>query len=109
MIIDYKLIGERVKESRINKGWTQEMLSEKIDVCVGYVSRIEKGSQVNLKRLAQISLALDVQMEYLVAGVSAKANNYLDEELYGILINCTPEKQRLIYNMAKIVLETDFD
>ncbi len=109
MVIDYKLIGERIKEARINKCLTQEMLAEKIDVCVGYVSRIEKGTQVNLKRLAQISLVLDVQMEYLVAGVSVRANNYLDEELYEILINCTPEKQRLIYNMAKIVLDTDFD
>ena len=109
MEIDYKLIGERIKEVRRVRGWSQEKLSEKIDVTTVYISRIERGStQVNLKRLAQISKALDISLEYLITGTATTAPNYLDKELYQTLLNCTPEKQRLIYNIAKIVSGAKF-
>ncbi len=108
MEIDYKIIGERIKEARKNKGWSQERLSEEIDVAVAYISRVERGHQVNLKRLAQISRVLDTSLEYLIGGTAIDAPNYLDKELYETLIKCTPAKQRLIYNIAKIVSNTTF-
>ncbi len=108
MEIDYKVIGQRIKEARRKKGWSQERLSEEIGVAVPYVSRLERGYQINLKRLAQISTALDVKLEYLITGVVIKGKNYLDRELYQTIIQCTPEKQRLIYNIAKIVSNAKF-
>lgn len=109
MDIDYKVIGERIKEVRREKGWSQERLSEEIDVTTVYISRVERGSaQINLKRLAQISKALDTSMEYLIEGTVTDATNYLDKELYETLLTCTPAKQRLIYNIAKIVSSAKF-
>ena len=109
MEIDYKVIGERIKEARKKKGWSQERLSEEIDVAVAYISRIERGSsQVNLNRLAQISKVLDTSMEYFIKGVTTDSPNYLDKELYNTLLTCTPEKQRLIYNIARIVSNAKF-
>ena len=109
MEFDFKLIGERIKKARMDKGWTQEKLSEEIDVTIAYISRVETGSgQINLKRLAQISNVLNIPLEQLLSGTSVHANNYLDKDLYNILIHCTPEKQRLIYNIAKIVSGSKF-
>ncbi len=109
MEVDYKIIGKRIKEARKDKGWSQEKLSEEIDVTTVYISRVERGSsQVNLKRLAQISKALDVSLEYLIGGTITEAPNYLDKELYETLLTCTPAKQRLIYNIAKIVSGAKF-
>ena len=86
-----------------------EKLSEEIDVATAFLSRVERGhSQINLKRLAQISKALDVPLEKLVTGTDTCSDKYLDKELYNILINCTPDKQKLIYNIAKIVSGSDF-
>ena len=102
--IDYKIIGERVKEARKNKGWSQEKLAEKIDVATVYISRIEKGTaQVNLKRLSQISIALNVPIEKFIIGTTQECENYLDKEFQEILSKCTGDKQKLIYNIAKIV------
>lgn len=102
--IDYALIGERIREARKKKGWSQEKLSEEIDLATAFLSRVERGrSQINLKRLAQISQVLDISLESLITGVNTKSDKYLDKDLYNILINCTPDKQRLIYNIAKIV------
>lgn len=111
--IDYSLIGERIREARKKKGWSQEKLSEEIDIATAFLSRVERGhSQINLKRLAQIANALEVPMETLITGVDTSSDKYLDKELYKILIKCTPDKQKLIYNIAKIVSEsnsTNFD
>lgn len=105
--IDYSLIGERIREARKRKGWSQEKLSEEIDIATAFLSRVERGhSQINLKRLAQIANALDVPMETLITGVTTSSDKYLNKELYKVLINCTPDKQKLIYNIAKAVSES---
>ena len=109
MDIDYKIIGQRIKEARRRKGWSQEKLAEEIDVTTVYISRIERGcSQVNLKRLASISKALNTTIEYLLEGTVTQTPNYLDKELYETLLTCTPAKQRLIYNIAQIVSNSNF-
>lgn len=109
MDFDYKVIGQRIKDERRKKGWSQEKLAEEVDVTTVYISRIERGSsKINLKRLAQISKALDNSVEYLIGGTQIDNPNYLDKELYETLLNCTPAKQRLIYNIAKIVSNAKF-
>ncbi len=109
MEIDYKIIGKRIRDARKEKGWSQERLSEEIDVTVVYISRVERGSsQVNLKRLAQISYALGVSIEYLLTGSMVNDKHYLDKELYETLTKCSPIKQRLIYNIAQIVSKSNF-
>ena len=42
MVIDYKIIGQRIKNARKAIGMTQEVLAEKADVTVGYISQIER-------------------------------------------------------------------
>ena len=107
--IDFKLIGERIKEARKKKGWSQEKMSEEIEVSVVYLSRIERGySRISLRRLVHISKVLDITIETLISGVETTSENYLDKELYNVLIKCTPEKQKLIYNLAKIVSGVKF-
>ena len=108
MDIDYKIIGRRIKEARIKKGISQERLSEIMDVSVVFVSRVERGNALSLKRLVQFSKILEVPLEYLISGTIPEEKNYLDKELYETLINCTPTKQRLIYNIAQIVSNAKF-
>lgn len=109
MEIDYKIIGQRIKEARKGKGWSQEKLSEELDVTVVYISRVERGStQINLKRLVQIGNILNASIEYLIGGTIPKSHDYLNKELYETLLNCTPAKQRLIYSIAQIVCNAKF-
>lgn len=107
--IDFKLIGKRIKNARIKKGYSQQKLAEQIDVAVAYLSRIERaGTPINLNRLGQISLILDVPLEELVTGIVVESENYLDKELHDLLKECSKEKQKLIYNIAKIVAGVSF-
>lgn len=107
--VDFKLIGQRIREARAKKGWSQEKLAETIDVAVAFLSRVERGgTAINLKRLGQISIALEVPMEELVTGVVKEDHRYLDKEFYELLKQCSKDKQRLIYNIAKIVAGVKF-
>ena len=107
--IDFSIIGERIKRKRQEKGITQERLAEKMDISITYLSRIERGtSNINLKRLVQISELLDTTVSELITGANTKTEIYLDKEMKNVLEKCTPEKQRLIYHIAKIIAGIDF-
>jgi transcriptional regulator with XRE-family HTH domain len=107
--IDYKIIGKRIKDARMKANMTQQTLGEMIDSSTVYLSRIERGeTHVNLKRLMQISVALKVSIQYLVTGAIEESEVYLNKEFQELLNECTPDKQRLIYNIAKIVAGIKF-
>ncbi len=107
--IDFKLIGERLREERLKKGMSQEDLAEKLDVAVAYLSRVERGgTTINLTRLGQISLILDVPLERFVTGIIKEDKNYLEEDFYEIFKQCSQDKKRLIYNIARIVAGVKF-
>ena len=106
MALDYNIIGERLKKARIDNNLTQEKLAEKLDVSIAFLSRIERGSShISLKRLSQICDILGISEGSILNGSSNNSNTYLVSEFDGILKNTTPEKQKLIYKIAKIINE----
>lgn len=110
MAIDYSVIGSRMKQARLAKNMTQEDLADKIDISVAFLSRVERGnSHINLKRLNQICGLLDVSEGYLLNGASSSSENYLDKEFTDLIKSVSPEKQKLIYNVAKTIAETDMN
>ena len=110
MAIDYSVIGSRIKQARLAKNMTQEDLADKIDMSVAFLSRDERGnSHINLKRLNQLCDLLDVSEGYLLNGASSSSENYLDKEFTDLIKSVSPEKQKLIYNVAKTIAETNMD
>ena len=106
MALDYNIIGERLKKARIDNNLTQEKLAEKLDVSIAFLSRIERGSShISLKRLSQICDILGITEGSILNGSSNNSNTYLVSEFDDILKNTTPEKQKLIYKIAKIINE----
>jgi transcriptional regulator with XRE-family HTH domain len=61
-----KLIGDRVKDLRLKKKFTQERLSEDIGINPKYLSSIERGKEnPTLNMLIKLAVSLDVEMEQL--------------------------------------------
>ena len=108
MALDYTIIGQRLKKARIDKKMTQENLAEQLDVSIAFLSRIERGnSHINLKRLTQICEILGVSEGFILNGTSSNSSNYLSSEFNDILNSVTPEKQKLIYKIAKVISEEE--
>lgn len=106
MALDYNIIGERIKLARAKSKLTQEKLAEKLEVSVPYLSRVECGdAHINLTRLNQICEILGVKEGEILNGASTTSSNYLSDDFTKLLSNCSYEKAKLIYNIAKMIVE----
>jgi len=103
--IDYAVIGKRIKHARKNKSLKQHHLAEHLGLSDSYVSQIESGKiAVSLKRLAQISNFLDVDMGMLLTASNKSSNNYMIGELSDILLECSPEEKKRVVGAIKAFL-----
>lgn len=76
-------IGECIAAERNSRGFTQEMLAEKIGCETNTLSRWECGAiTMKIDSLQKIACALDVSTDYLL-GISRKENVFPDS-LYGL-------------------------
>ena len=106
MAVDFSIIGKRIKAARRKKGLTQENLVEKMGVSIAYLSKVETGRiHINLERLSQICAILDVTEGEILNGVSNNSSKYLNNEFNELLQNCSSQKQKLIYDIAKVIVQ----
>ncbi|MCI8487059.1 MAG: helix-turn-helix transcriptional regulator [Clostridia bacterium] len=67
--INYKSVGERIKNSRISKSITQDKLAELIEVNPSHLSNIERGkAKMSTEVLVNISRTLNTSIDYLLFG-----------------------------------------
>jgi transcriptional regulator with XRE-family HTH domain len=58
-----KAVGDRLKEIRLAKGWTQEELSERSGVAVSTLKLLESKGMGSFQRLIRVAVALGVDGE----------------------------------------------
>ena len=108
MALDYSIIGSRIRQARIAKDMTQEELADQLDISVAFLSRVERGnSHVNLKMLNQICNILEVSEGLILNGTSSDSEDYLVEDFALLLKSVPPKTQKLIYNVAKTIVESE--
>ena len=108
MASDFAILGQRLKKARLNKKMTQESLAKQLGVSVAFLSRIESGtSHVNLKRLSQICDILGVTEGEILNGTASSSQRYLVSDFNELLRKCSPNKQKLIYKVAKAIAEEE--
>lgn len=102
MIIDYMLIGKRVRKARTDKNISQELLAEKIDVSVVYLSRIENGkARPSLTIIMKIAFVLNQNPGYFLSETVYEAP--VQHEIAHLLESCSPQKLKMITDIIKII------
>ena len=48
-----KIIGERLRAYRIQKGWSQEILAEKAELHHTYIGQLERGEKLSLIHISE--------------------------------------------------------
>ena len=108
MAVDYNIIGSRLRQARLKAHLTQQEMAEKTNLSVAFISRVERGSShINLKRLSEFCSILNVSEGAILNGVSDDDDKYLYNEFNDLLKRCSPEKQKLIYKLSKIIAEDE--
>ncbi len=93
--MDKLTMGDRVQDTRKNRGLTQEQLAEKVDISVEYMSQIERGLKTpSMQVFIKLVEVLDVSADYLLRDTVSTRNLYGDKQLGSKLERLTP-KQRV--------------
>lgn len=60
-------MGDRIREARKLKRWTQDQLAEKLDITLVYISEIERGLKMpSMPLFIKLIEVLDVSADYLL-------------------------------------------
>ena len=102
MEIDYKSIGNRIRELRTAKGWTQAILAENSGVEPSNISHIERAAtKLSLPTLVNIANALGVTLDEIAYGSLVKSAHVSVKMIDDILADCTPEELRSIAEVIR--------
>lgn len=105
-IIDYALIGIRIKKVRNEKKITQEQIAGDLSLSTFYISKIENGKCTpTLETLALISNYLEMDLSYLITGTSKLEDEYYINQLSQITSKASKKQLDLIIRLAKAVLD----
>jgi len=101
MAVNFIIIGRRVREIRLQKQISQEILAEWIEMSVTYISHIETAKKrASLETLVKIANALGTTVDQLLSGNQENDQEEYKEELVQLLGDCTGYEKRVIYEIA---------
>lgn len=121
MCIEYKVIGRHIRTARKQKKMTQEAVAEAIEMSCANYGKVERGQRkVNLPRLAQLSIALDVPIESLIAGsvvlpdgafyhggIEPQAQSTFPTAMENIAKGCSEDSLRLMLQLCAVIAQED--
>lgn len=101
--MDFKQIGDRIKNKRIEFGLTQEKLAEMVGVSDTYIGAIERAtSKCSIETLVKISQTLDINMDYMLFGTTTKN---VDNRFSEILKSLPKDKQNLYIELCEAIAD----
>ena len=102
MGIDYISIGNRIKEIRTAKGWTQAKLAEESGVEPSNISHIERAAtKLSLPTLVNIANALGVTLDEIAYGSLVKSSHVSIKMIDEILADCSPDELKSIAEVIR--------
>ena len=107
MAIDYKDIGQRIKNKRMENGFTQEQLSEMIGVGPSHMSHIEGGTTVpSFEVFVSILNALNCSADELLCRESAVAKPLLNNWLCDLISDCDQTETKILSDILIATKQT---
>ena len=110
--IDYKAIGNRLRETRIRKNIKQEEVADLFDTTQSFISKIETGySKPSLSTLIKLCKIYEVSFDYIIFDNLDHIKQSLNPDFDEILSDCN-EKERvfllLLLKEAKLLARKQF-
>lgn len=66
-------VGDRIRQRRLELGWTQDQLAQKAGISKSFLSDLENGKRsVSANNLLDIARALTVSLDFLMTGEASK-------------------------------------
>ena len=103
-LLDYSLLGKRIREERLRLNLTQEKLAEDINISTAYLGQIERGErQVTLDKLIPLSNRLGVTIDFLLTDYVAPSTDISLDVIYQLCADRTTTEKEMAINMLKLL------
>ena len=101
MELDYKAIGQRIKNLRKKKGMTQEQLCEAMSISsTSHLSNIERGvTKVSLGTIVNLANALSATTDDILCDNVVRATVQFEQDIAQLLEDCDAYEIRIIKDM----------
>lgn len=100
-----KIIGQRIRNYRTQKGLSQEKLAELAGCHPTYIGQLERGEKNGtLESVEKITSAMDVSLSQLFDKLGESGNDSIASKCYDLVASKTEAEQAQLY---KMLLEMD--
>lgn len=100
--MDYKRLGERIREERLKLNLTQAKLAEAVDISDTYMGAIERGERsLTLDTLVRLANRLGVTVDYLLSDSVADTDSNITEQFKQIMDNQPLERKQMAINVLR--------
>ena len=100
MAIDYTDIGKRIKQKRMEKGLTQDRLSELIGVGASHMSHMESGKTVpSMEVFIALCNVLACSADELLCREVKTAQPLMDNWLTGLIADCDETETKILTDL----------
>jgi transcriptional regulator with XRE-family HTH domain len=104
MILDYIIIGKRIKEIRLQNSLTQEKLAEMCNKTASHISLIESGKRhVTLNLLIKIADNLDMTVDTFLNGLQKNDSKEYKSDLIQLIADCNNYEKRVIFELVMAI------
>lgn len=87
--------GSRLRETRIQKGYTLQSLAQKVGTSAVYLGEIERGIKMpSLNSFIKIAEALNVSADFLLRNELTSGSGYVYDEITERLQKLTPKQRK---------------
>ena len=101
-MVDYRLIGSRLKQQRERQRKTQETVAEKVNITTVYLSKIENGKvHPTLDTLSAICTALNCDLGKILSDVSSESDLYQNEQIVKVFNSFSPEVKPIALSLLE--------
>ena len=88
-------LGKRIRESRLKKGYTQQLLAEQAQIGEMYLGEIERGMKMpSLNSFIKLIEALGISADYVLRDELSSGGEYIYDEITEKLRNLTPNQRK---------------
>lgn len=102
--MDYKRLGQRIREERLRLHLTQAQLAEDIDISDTYMGSIERGERsLTLDTLVRLVNRLGVTVDYLLADSVADTDANILDQFKQITDGQPMERKQLAINVLRTI------
>ena len=97
-----KIIGQRIRNYRTQKGLSQEKLAELAGCLPTYIGQLERGEKnATLESVEKIASAMDISLSELFDKLGKSGSNNIAAKCYDLVASKNEAEQKQLYKMLQ--------